>query len=228
MSDMHAKEITILRVGAAGGHLEVVGAKDHSGWKFQVRTDESTLVGLLTDEDAAGLSPRTAGPWVRSWDEALDQLQTRYPHWRRLDPLHVEPAFRNQIVAGFLGVRYNDTDSVQSNLREILRRWVILLLDVQASPSRGRQAGGFAGRTLGEHPVEGGLIIANTGRFGPYVRHNRLYAKIPADKTLDTITLEEAVSLLNARAKTLRRLRLRRPQKNVGRAPGPRLRPRRQ
>jgi len=77
VSDVDAKEVTILRLGAAGGSLVLVGSKDHSGWRFQVRTDESTLLDLLTEEDAAGLSPTTAGPWVRSWHEALAQLKVQ-------------------------------------------------------------------------------------------------------------------------------------------------------
>jgi DNA topoisomerase I len=69
-------------------------------------------------------------------------------------------------------------------LHNILHRWVTILSD------RGR-FNVDPGRTLGEHPVKGGPIIANNGRFGPYVRHNRIYAWILAGKTPDTITMAE-------------------------------------
>ena len=68
--------------------------RDDSGWRFQVRTDSGTALSLLTDEDAEGLEACHAGPWVRSWHEALDQLETSYPYWRITVPLRVEPAFR--------------------------------------------------------------------------------------------------------------------------------------
>jgi hypothetical protein len=148
MSDLDAKEVTILRVGAAGGSLELVGAKDQSGWRFQVRTDESTLLDLLTEEDAAGLSPATARPWVRSWHEALAQLETSYPHWRRLHPDSVEPAFRARIVGAFLRDSTTDPARLQ-RLQELLLRWVSVLSGHE--------------RTLGEHSDKGGPIIAKKG-----------------------------------------------------------------
>ena len=42
--------------------------------------------------------------------------------------------------------------------------------------------------------------MAKKGRYGPYVSHNGVNATLPADKTPETITLEEAVVLLDARA----------------------------
>jgi DNA topoisomerase-1 len=51
-------------------------------------------------------------------------------------------------------------------------------------------------RELGVHPDSGEPVVANTGRFGPYVAHNGEFRSI---KKLDpyTITLDEAVSILN-------------------------------
>jgi len=90
MSDVGAEEVTILRVLGSSGSLELVGVQDHTGWRFQVRTNEAAL---LDEDDDLYVPPR---PWVRSWHEALDQLET-YP-WRVLIPDYVEPAFRAQIV----------------------------------------------------------------------------------------------------------------------------------
>ncbi len=42
--------------------------------------------------------------------------------------------------------------------------------------------------------------MAKKGRYGPYVSHDGVNATLPADKTPETITLEEAVALLDARA----------------------------
>ena len=49
-------------------------------------------------------------------------------------------------------------------------------------------------RTLGEY--EGKNVVVGAGRFGPYIQNNGLYASLP--KTMDpmTVTLEEAIELL--------------------------------
>ncbi len=49
-------------------------------------------------------------------------------------------------------------------------------------------------RTLGEY--EGGDIIVNNGRFGPYVLLNKKYYSIPKDKDVRTITLDEAIDVI--------------------------------
>jgi DNA topoisomerase-1 len=54
------------------------------------------------------------------------------------------------------------------------------------------------GKTLGEHPADGKPIVQNSGRFGPYVSHDGLYANLPKGK--DDVTLEEALALLAAKA----------------------------
>jgi DNA topoisomerase-1 len=42
--------------------------------------------------------------------------------------------------------------------------------------------------------------VAKNGRYGPYVSHDGINATLPHDKTPETITLDEAVALLDARA----------------------------
>lgn len=59
-------------------------------------------------------------------------------------------------------------------------------------------------RTLGIHPDDGQPIIANIGKFGPYIGHNRDFRSIKKTEkfTPYDITLEQALDLLN-QAKTL-------------------------
>ena len=54
-------------------------------------------------------------------------------------------------------------------------------------------------RELGEHP-EGGQVAIFSGRYGPYVQHGKVNATIPKDESVESITLEQALELLAAKA----------------------------
>jgi DNA topoisomerase-1 len=81
-----------------------------------------------------------------------------------------------------------------------LNRAVTLIEEKKLKPSKGRRFGADPGRTLGDHPTKGGPIVVKNGRYGPYATHGGVNATLPADKTPETITLEEAVGLIDARA----------------------------
>ena len=50
-------------------------------------------------------------------------------------------------------------------------------------------------RTLGE--FEGNPVVIGAGRFGPYVLHHKKYTSLPKDADPMSITLEEAIELIN-------------------------------
>ena len=81
-----------------------------------------------------------------------------------------------------------------------LNRAVTLLAEKRAKPSRFRRFGADPGRPLGDHPDKGGPVVAKNGRYGPYVSHDGVNATLPQDKTPETVTLAEAVALLDARS----------------------------
>ena len=84
-----------------------------------------------------------------------------------------------------------------------LNRAVSLIADKKANPKKGRRFGADPGKVLGEHPDKGDPVVVKNGRYGPYVSHNGINATITGDKTPETITLTEAVVLLDARADQL-------------------------
>lgn len=51
-------------------------------------------------------------------------------------------------------------------------------------------------RDLGLHPVTNKKVVANIGRFGPYVNHDAKFKSIPKSMSVFTINLDEAVALL--------------------------------
>jgi len=52
-------------------------------------------------------------------------------------------------------------------------------------------------RTVGADPADGELIIANNGRYGPYVQKGKDYRNIASEEQLLTITLEEALHIFS-------------------------------
>ncbi|HXW41835.1 MAG TPA: type I DNA topoisomerase [Xanthobacteraceae bacterium] len=97
------------------------------------------------------------------------------------------------------GKTYANLDSPEEVFSVGLNRAVALLAEKRAKGPR-RRFGADPGRALGDHPTKGGAVVAKKGRYGPYVSHNGVNATLPADKTPETITLEEAVALIEARA----------------------------
>ena len=55
-------------------------------------------------------------------------------------------------------------------------------------------------RTLGEY--EGETVTIGTGRFGPYVLHNKKYVSLPKDEDPMSTTLEDAIKLIEERRKS--------------------------
>ncbi|MEP7031791.1 MAG: DNA topoisomerase, partial [Pseudolabrys sp.] len=81
-----------------------------------------------------------------------------------------------------------------------LNRAMHLIADKIANPKKGRRFGADPGKALGDHPDKGGPIVVKNGRYGPYVSHNGINATLTGDKTPETVTLDEAIVLLDARA----------------------------
>jgi DNA topoisomerase-1 len=79
-----------------------------------------------------------------------------------------------------------------------LNRAVTLIAEkVAKGPSR--RFGADPGKPLGEHPTLGAVAV-KSGRYGAYVTAGGINATIPNDKTQDTITLPEAIALIDERA----------------------------
>ena len=82
---------------------------------------------------------------------------------------------------------------------EIGANRAIDLIVAKESGAGGSRFGAAAARVLGDHP-EGGSISVKQGRFGPYVNHGKINATIPRGTDPASLTLQEAVELLKAKA----------------------------
>ena len=97
------------------------------------------------------------------------------------------------------GKTYANIESGDDVLNIGLNRAVTLIAEKKANPGRGRFKTD-PGRPLGDHPDKGGPVVVKKGRYGPYVSHDGVNATLPSDMTPETVTLEQALPLLDARA----------------------------
>ena len=56
-------------------------------------------------------------------------------------------------------------------------------------------------RVVGTHPESGQDILANIGRYGPYVQHGRTYASLTADDDVLAVNIERALELIQKKEK---------------------------
>ncbi|NOX74592.1 MAG: DNA topoisomerase I, partial [Alphaproteobacteria bacterium] len=81
-----------------------------------------------------------------------------------------------------------------------MNRAVELLAEKAARGGRGAAAKPI--RELGEHPEHGGAINVMAGRYGPYVKWEKINATLPRDMEPEGVTMEIAVELVDAKAAT--------------------------
>ena len=82
-----------------------------------------------------------------------------------------------------------------------MNRAVEVLAEKRANPGRGR--GGAAAKPLkelGEHPENGGPVNIMEGRYGPYVKWEKVNATLPKDTDPKDVTMEMAVGLIAEKA----------------------------
>ena len=100
----------------------------------------------------------------------------------------------------------SDRGGTNANLESLDEVWTVgmnravqLLAEKVASRGgRGRAAKPI--KELGEHPDAGGPVGVYDGKYGPYVKWEKINATIPDTITPDDITLEKAVELIAERA----------------------------
>jgi len=117
----------------------------------------------------------------------------------------LHPETGEPITAGFgrFGpyVHHQKTYASLSSPEEVFtvgaNRAISLLAEKAASRAK---RGGSVIKELGEHPELKGPVQVMSGRYGPYVKHGKVNATLPKDKEPESITMDEAVDLIAARA----------------------------
>jgi DNA topoisomerase-1 len=89
---------------------------------------------------------------------------------------------------------------------------------LQLLSEKGASNATVQGRLLGDHP-SGGAITVRNGRFGAYVNHGKINATLKGDLSPETITLEEAIRIIEDKAGPIR------PSKSAQKAPAKKAAP---
>jgi DNA topoisomerase-1 len=202
-----------LAVGADGngGGMRKLGEDPESGLEVTVRSGRFgsylQLGEATKDEAGETVKPKRASlpKGVSPDDIDLDRAVKLLALPRAVGK---HPDDGEDIIAGIgrfgpyvkHGKTYANIDAGEDILSIGLNRAVTLIEEKKLNPGKGRRFGADPGRQIGEHPQKGGMILAKNGRYGPYVSHNGVNANLPGDKTPETITVDEAISLLDARA----------------------------
>jgi DNA topoisomerase-1 len=202
----YTRPLTIPADGSAEIGTKVIGLDPESGLEVTLRSGRFGPYVQL-GEAVNGEKPRRAGLPKGTAPDQID-LQRALALLSLPREVGRHPEDGEPIRAGIgrfgpyvqHGKTYANLESPEEVFTIGLNRAVTLIAEKRAKGPRGRRFGADPGRPLGDHPVKGGAVVAKNGRYGPYVSHEGVNATLPADKTPDTVTLDEAVALIDARA----------------------------
>jgi len=93
---------------------------------------------------------------------------------------------------------YANLESVEEVFTVGINRAVTVIAE-KKSRGPGARSKPAALKELGEHP-DGGAITVRDGRFGPYVNHGKVNATLPKGTDPQSLTLEQAIELINTKA----------------------------
>ncbi|MDD9715979.1 type I DNA topoisomerase [Dinoroseobacter sp. PD6] len=100
----------------------------------------------------------------------------------------------------------SDRGGTNANLEDIEEVWTVgmnravQLLAEKVASRGGRGAAAKPLRELGEHPEAGGPVNIMKGKYGPYVKWEKINATIPKETDPEQVTMEMAVQLIEERA----------------------------
>ncbi|MBA5778010.1 type I DNA topoisomerase [Stappia sp. F7233] len=172
-----------------------------------------------TGEDVTLRSGRF-GPYVQLGEDAKPKRASLPRGWSAAD-LDLEKALRLLSLPREIGAHPEDGkpisagigrygpfvlhDGTYANLESAdevfsvgINRAVDLLAQKRAKTGGGRGTAAPL-KELGDHP-DGGSIAVYDGRYGPYVKWQKVNATLPKGSDPQTVTLEKAVELVNAKA----------------------------
>ncbi len=206
----YTRQLSVSADGSGGNGMRKLGEDPETRLEVTVRSGRFgsylQLGEATKDADGETIKPKRAGlpkgvtPDDIDLDRALKLLSL--PREVGKHPEDGEP-----IIAGIgrFGPYvkhhkvYANLDAGEDVTTVGLNRAVALIAEKKANPGKGRRFGADPGRSVGDHPQKGGAVLVKNGRYGPYVTHGGINATIPKDIAPESITLDQAIGLIEAR-----------------------------
>ncbi|WP_299842276.1 type I DNA topoisomerase [uncultured Jannaschia sp.] len=184
----------------------MLGIEPESGMEVWLRTGRFgpyVQLGEATEENPKpkrSSLPKAWAPDTVDLDRALQLLSLP-----RLVGKHPEDGAEIETNLGRYGpyVRWNKVYANLPDEEEIFTIGMNRAVEVLAEKlaSRGRRGQTAAPlRELGEHPESGGPVNVMEGRYGPYVKWEKVNATLPKDVSPEEVTMAQAVELIAAKA----------------------------
>ena len=107
------------------------------------------------------------------------------------------PYLKHAESTSFKGGTNANLETVEDVWEVGMNRAVQLIDEKKASRGRGRQAKTL--KDLGEHPDRGGAVAIMDGKYGPYVKWEKVNATLPDNTEPDAVTMELAMQLIEER-----------------------------
>ncbi|MHA6346876.1 type I DNA topoisomerase [Roseivivax sp. CAU 1761] len=165
------------------------------------------------------------GPYVQRGEATAEQPKpprASLPKGWAPDAMDLEKALTLLSLPRFIGSHPEDGEPIEAgigrygpyvkhnrlyaNLKEVdevfeigINRAVDVLAE-KASKRGGGRAAAKALKELGEHPEEGGAVNVMEGRYGPYVKWDKVNATLPKDTDPADVTMDMAVALIAEKA----------------------------
>lgn len=199
--------------GENQGDERMLGVEPESGlevWLKSGRFGPYVQLGEPTEENKKpkrSSLPKSWSPDIVDFDRAMQLLAL--PRLVGNHPEDGEPITSNLGRYGpyVMHKRPDDAKPVYANLgdeEEVfiigMNRAVEVLAEKRANPRGGGRAAAKALRELGEHPENGGVMSIMEGRYGPYVKWEKVNATLPKDVKPEDLTVAQAVELIDAKA----------------------------
>jgi len=108
------------------------------------------------------------------------------------------PYLKHAESTSFKGGTNANLDSIEE-VWEVGMNRAVQLIDEKAA-SRGRGRGAKTLKELGEHPENGGPVAVMDGKYGPYVKWEKVNATLPKETDPESVTMEMAVELIAEKA----------------------------
>ena len=202
--EMNVERATQLLVDAARGP-QALGNDPVTGLPVYSKNGRFGPYVQLGDQKEGGDKPKMSS-LLAGMDPATVTLETALQLLSLPRSLGKYPENGEEIIAA--NGRYGPYIKAGTDTRSITGEGVTPLsitleqaIELLKQPKRrGRNAAPAALRALGKHPVSEKEVTIKSGRYGPYVTDGEVNASLQKGQDPQTLTMEDAVNLLSARA----------------------------